>query len=222
MCHRFLEIGRDDNLWRNECFENSNFLENVRQKNRTLAEPHFSDVQRTFTKDQQGKLYEKSKCNYGWRDNEHKATEKMRATANWDPSYHAEKVDWYTEFIHRTAPISVSWFQQPQTQDSIRKPPLEIRSIGAYYPPDNKDATLVIAPLEDGSVCLWDVSGTTDKKGRIIGRSANDSLYKLGSKKPVTGVTDGVCVDSDRSRAFIAVQNGKYLVMKYSEKVEYP
>lgn len=139
----------------------------------------------------------------------------MRVMANWDPSYLSEKIDWYAEFIHRTAPISISWFQQPQCRrrQGRGQAPLEVRGISTYYPSGNPDVTFAVAPVEDGSVCVWDVSGTTAKKGKIIGQSTEGSLNYLGQKHITIG--DGIsCVDSEGNKAYIAVQNGKHFVFE--------
>lgn len=122
--------------------------------------------------------------------------------ANWDPSYQAEKVDWYTEFIHRTAPICIKWFQKPLKEGGGTESLLEVRGIGAHYLPGSEDLEMTIAQLEDGSVCLWDV------KGSIIGRSAEGSLRGIGRKDSTCGITDGISVNSDMNRAFIAVEQG--------------
>jgi len=137
--------------------------------------------------------------------------------ANWDPSYPEEKVQWYDEYIARNAPISVSWLQQPRNRESPEHEYLEVRGMGIYTPPGEEDATLVVGPLDDGSVCLWDISGTKGRKGSIIARSKSglisaDPASQIGtgkhSKLISTGVTECVSVDSSRKRAFFAVQHG--------------
>ncbi|KFY68529.1 hypothetical protein V498_10612 [Pseudogymnoascus sp. VKM F-4517 (FW-2822)] len=140
-----------------------------------------------------------SVARHDWHSSSERATEKKRVMANWDPSYQDEKVDWYTEFIHRTAPICVKWFQRPLKQGVGTEPPLEVRGIGTHYLPGSEDVGMTIAPLEDGSVCLWDV------KGSIIGRSAQGSLRGTERGNATCGISDGVCVNSDLNRAFIAV-----------------
>jgi hypothetical protein len=137
--------------------------------------------------------------------------------ANWDPSYPSEKVRWYDEYIARNAPISTSWLQQPRNRESPEHEYLEVRGMGIYTPPGEADATLVVGPLDDGSVCLWDICGTRGRKGSIIARSKSglisvdpaphDGAGKL-SKLISTGVTECVSVDSARKRAFFAVQSG--------------
>lgn len=131
--------------------------------------------------------------------------------ANWDPSYQDEKVDWYTEFIHRTAPISVRWFQKPLKQGGGTEPPLEARGIGAHYLSGSENSEMTIAPLEDGSVCLWDVKGT------IIGRSPEGSLHGIGRDSASCAITDGVSVNSDMNRAFIAVDQGTFFHTRHSD-----
>lgn len=137
--------------------------------------------------------------------------------ANWDPSYPDEKVHWYDEYIARNAPISTFWLQQPRNRESAEHEYLEVRGMGLYTPAGEDDATLVVAPLDDGSVCVWDLSGTKGRKGGIIARSksglisvdpnSQDATGKR-SKMINTGVTECVSVDSVRNRAYFAVQSG--------------
>jgi hypothetical protein len=143
--------------------------------------------------------------------------EKIRIRANWDPSYPTEKPRWYDEYIHRNAPISTSWLQQPRHRESPEHGYLEVRGMGLYTPAGESDATLVVGPLDDGSVCVWDISGTLGTKGSIIARSKSGLLSvdpnpptttNKRSKMISTGVTECVSVDSGRKRAFFAVQSG--------------
>jgi hypothetical protein len=140
--------------------------------------------------------------------------------ANWDPSYPEEKVQWYDEYIARTAPISTSWLQQPRNRESPEHEYLEVRGMGIYTPAGEEDATLVVGPLDDGSVCLWNISGTKGRKGSIVARSKSGliSANPVGqdgtgrrSKLISAGVTECVSVDSARRRAFFAVQHGTTL-----------
>ncbi|OBT56457.1 hypothetical protein VE04_04567 [Pseudogymnoascus sp. 24MN13] len=213
VCRRFLRIGRDDNLWRDECFEISRYLVNLRRINRakpiptvSAGEPRSGDVPGAATEDQLGQRYVTSVARHDQQNSNQRATERIRVMANWDPSYQAEKVDWYTEFIHRTAPICTKWFQKPLKQGGGRtESPLEVRGIGAYYLPGSEDMGMTVAPLEDGSVCLWDV------KGSVIGRSGEGSLSGVehnrafGQGNATCGIIDGISINSDINRAFIAV-----------------
>jgi hypothetical protein len=145
-----------------------------------------------------------------------KINERTRILANWDPSYPGEKVDWYSEFIHRSAPIAVNWLQQPRNGGTVDHDPMEIRGAGVYDPPGDEETSMVVGPLDDGSICIWDVSGPPGQRGRIVSRSAAHTLSTSGSTSDVsrskminTGVTECISVDSYSKRAYIAVQCGK-------------
>jgi hypothetical protein len=146
-----------------------------------------------------------------------KSNEKIRILANWDPSYPGETVDWYSEYIHRTASLAVSWLQQPRNRESTEQEPMEVRGAGIYHRPGDEDTSVAVGPLDDGSLCLWDVNGASGKRGRIMGRSAPGTLSTSGSTLPGasrsrminTGVTECVSIDSNRKKAYIAVQSGE-------------
>lgn len=137
--------------------------------------------------------------------------------ANWDPTYLGEKVDWYSEYVARHAPVSMSWLQQPESTFDGSKQKLEIRGMGLF---NDRDKHMVVAPLDDGSFCLWDV-GQDDgsKAGRVVGRSRPGLLSfdngKTGGvwqssasskiRMPGSGVVECVSVDKGRNKAYVAV-----------------
>lgn len=146
-----------------------------------------------------------------------KANERIRILANWDPTYPDEKVDWYSEFIHRSAPIAMNWLQQPRNVESGEQDLMEVRGAGVFDPPGSDEASMVVGPLDDGSICIWDVSGPPGRRGRIIARSATNTLSTTGSASDAprsrminTGVTECISVDSHQRRAYIAIQCGKW------------
>jgi hypothetical protein len=156
------------------------------------------------------------------RDLKAKSNEKIRIMANWDPSYSNEKVHWYDEYIARNAPISTSWMQQPRNRESAENEYLEARGMAVYKPPGEVDTTLVVAPLDDGSLCLWNINGTRGRKGAIVGRSKpgilsvdKDPQPEDGrrSKMVSTGVTECISIDSAQNKAYIAVQSGKSFLL---------
>lgn len=144
--------------------------------------------------------------------------------ANWDPVFPSEQVSWYDEYIQRKGPACVSWLQTPRLQDRGMEAIIEARGMALYTPHDEHDGIgtmLAVSPLDDGSVCLWDVRGTRGKQGGIVARSKPDILFIDGpggqntkrSKKIDTGVTECVSVDNYRHRAFFAVQSRKSLCL---------
>jgi hypothetical protein len=169
----------------------------------TIQEPRFQGLQRALDDNRR-----RSKAD---------ADEKKRILANWDPSYPGENVDWYSEFIHRSAPIAVSWLQQPRNRENSRQEPMEVRGVGVYNCPGDRSSSIALAPLDDGSVCLWDMSGSLGAKGRIVARSERSMLCPSSSTAPgalrskmiSTGVTECVSINNEHKRAYIAVQSGK-------------
>lgn len=79
----------------------------------------------------------------------------------------------------------------------------------------------IVAPLEDGSVCIWDLNhshsvGSQSNKGRILGMSdpgilmANHSRREHSPSKSALefiNLGEGVSVDSFRRRAYLAIGN---------------
>jgi hypothetical protein len=90
---------------------------------------------------------------------------------------------------------------------------IEARGLTTYRPTDGE--LLAVAPLDDGSVCLWDIKGTRARKGAILARSDPGILLPdrpaVGksprSDRIDTAVTEFVSVDHQQNRAFFAVRN---------------
>ncbi|MCJ1480816.1 hypothetical protein MMC06_000971 [Schaereria dolodes] len=144
--------------------------------------------------------------------------ERIRAMANWDPSYPLETVDWYGEYIARHGPISMSWLQQPMGPTDTVEESREIGGLG-YIHNGNK----VVAPLDDGSVCLWDIGyedTTGTRRGAILGRSKpgllsvnpaynpHGSGQASGMANKWSDVVECVSVDNTRKKAYFAVRSG--------------
>ncbi|KAL2018403.1 hypothetical protein VTK56DRAFT_881 [Thermocarpiscus australiensis] len=153
---------------------------------------------------------------------ESRERERVRIMANWDPCFPSERVSWYDEYIQRHGPVAVNWLQFAYDRDMDREPVsspedfVEARGVALYYPDGGSDETiLAVSPLDDGSVCLWDVGGTRGRRGAIVARSKPGILFVDGpgadnrsrSKRVDSGVTECVSVDSWHHRAFFAVQS---------------
>lgn len=149
--------------------------------------------------------------------------ERARAAAAWDPSYEGEDVDWYSEYIARHGPMSFSWLQQPFTKKNPggRKIYREVKGMGLLRDWSSARQNKVVAPLDDGSVCIWDLnhSHSIDSqatKGSVLGVSAPGILMADLSKRrdPASrsalefiNLGQSVSVDSIRQRAYMAVGN---------------
>ena len=222
---RFLTITRDNGLWKELCLDDSH-SEVARRRREFIAagpvlveEPRALELQRAIAR-AAGRSGDVETALRIASARETRAT--ARAMANWDPAYPGEKVGWYGEYVARHAPLSMSWLQQPFHDSNGVREKLESRGLGLL-----KDGgeSVVVAPLEDGSVCLWNI-GADDKApdhrdGRIMTRSRPgllsvngpggstwQSSTKSRAKMTSTGVVECVSVDQVRNKAYFAVQSG--------------
>lgn len=222
VCRRLLELGRDDALWREQSFLESSFLEHTRYRREILAQPtqgedtQIRDLARALADGNglgESKQVKSRKEPLGLKA---LSNEKVRIRANWDPVYPGEQVNWYDEYITRHAPISTSWLQQPRNRESAEREHLEVRGVALYTPPGDSESSFAVAPLDDGSLCLWDISGTRGRRGAIWQRSKPGILSvdlhpqtgpSRRSKMVSTGVTECISIDSFQNRAYVAVQS---------------
>lgn len=149
---------------------------------------------------------------------------RSRAAASWDPTFEDEEVDWYSEYIARNGPIAFNWMQQPFTKGSEggRKHSREIKGLGLLQDWSSTRQNRVVAPLDDGSICIWDLNhshyiGAETTKGKVLGisspglltadysRRKDDALSKLALE--FINLGECVSVDSIRRRAYMAVGN---------------
>lgn len=229
----FRTLARDNSLWRLRCFEDSTFLRILNHRRSLGIEPapapngpveynHAVDLtrQRARSAPSPGRLGTPTKGGSVAAGDR----ERARIMANWDPCFPSEPVCWYDEYIQRHGPVVVNWMQLPRAANLSKGDFVEARGV-ALYRPDNPhqessrwETLLAVSPLNDGSVCLWDVNGTrTGKKGSIVARSRPGILFidgpdadnKRRSKRIDSGVTESVSVDSVHHRAFFAVQGRK-------------
>ncbi|KAJ5570586.1 uncharacterized protein N7459_010016 [Penicillium hispanicum] len=150
-------------------------------------------------------------------------SERARAVAEWDSSAEGEHVDWYSEYIARHGPMSLSWVQQPLTSSTEGRTrlPHEVKGMGLLKDWSSARQNKIVAPLEDGSVCIWDLnhshsSDTQLTKGKILGISDPGILMTnlsgrdhAASKSSLDFINlgEGVSIDSFRRRAYLAIGN---------------
>ncbi|EFW99350.1 f-box domain containing protein [Grosmannia clavigera kw1407] len=202
---QLLRTGRDDGFWRLRSFDDSTYLETLMRRRMLFG-------QRSVGVDEQRAPASPTSVE------QERSRERFRIMANWDPVYPGEKVSWYDEYIQRNAPIVMNWFQLPRHSDSSSSKEVAVEARGvALYRPDGADGSLLaVSPLDDGSVCLWDVKGTRGQAGAIVAQSAPGILFggllsDLGRatrrQRPQFTTTECVSVDSQRHLAFLSVQN---------------
>ncbi|OAA68200.1 f-box domain containing protein [Niveomyces insectorum RCEF 264] len=246
VCKQLRRTGRDGGFWRTRCFDDSQFLASLLRRRRLLGRPedrHQQPSSSSLPSPPPPPRSHGAAAPAGGSDTggtaaatarQHAAAERVRIMANWDPTFPGETISWYDEYVQRNAPIAVSWFERPRrgggggvppgnynNNNNAAANPVEAHGLALYRPDGmEEDTLLAVAPLEDGSVCLWDVNGTLGRRGAVVKQSRPGLLF-LGVSAAASmsadhgrlspqvdfSVTECVSVDSQRHLAFFAVQN---------------
>ncbi|KAH8179410.1 f-box-like domain-containing protein [Sarocladium implicatum] len=214
---RLQKLCRDNELWKRHCFDESPWYQVLQNRRRArLAGLSFDDAAATSDTFEAGdNLFVPEPDETEERILRYRRTQDM---ANWDPTFPGERVSWYDEYVQRNGPASVNWFEPPKHYEGGEHNLVEARGLALYAPNDGAGTNgdmMAVSPLDDGSVCLWDVRGTRGQQGAILAKSALDILFIDGpggdnarrSKKVDTGVTDCVSVSNFGHKAFFAVQS---------------
>ncbi|KAG9256057.1 F-box domain-containing protein [Emericellopsis atlantica] len=209
------QICLDDDLWKTLCFDESAWRQQLANRRAAAARAYAPD-------DDAHADDEDEPANGLPADAQRQQTQRaqrLQDMANWDPSYPGEKLSWYNEYIQREGPASVNWLEAPRLSDRGLEAIIEARGVAMYAPHDGSDGIgtkLAIAPLDDGSVCLWDINGTRGRKGAILARGAPEMLYsestagqcgRARAEKIDSSIADRVVVDNTHHKAYIAIQN---------------
>ncbi|KAK1597404.1 F-box domain-containing protein [Colletotrichum navitas] len=217
VCRKLQKISLDNNHWRSRTFEESPFLESIRRRRRLTHTIHddVSDEPLLSAAVQLRHEHGDTELSPHFHDEEtaeQRELQRHRDMVNWDPSFPTEPVFWYNEYIQRYAPTTTSWLQQPKIRDGNEVDTLDVRGMALYSPNQESNELLAVSPLDDGSVCLWDVKGATSRKGAIVATSSAGILYLDGpqtmgrSRKIDVGVSECISIDSFAGKAFVAVQ----------------
>ncbi|PHH70210.1 hypothetical protein CDD83_5498 [Cordyceps sp. RAO-2017] len=200
----------DDEVWKRLCFQDSSWYHALQNRR---GSPKTPDDRRTAAplRDPAPDCDEPRPQSRRWRE--------LQDLANWDPAYPGERVAWYDEYRQRHGPVSVNWLQPPRSHDGGGlEAAAEARGLALYSPHDGNDGlgtALALSPLDDGSVCLWDIRGTRGRQGAILARSRPGRLftdsppgrYARRFKKLDSGATECVSVNNNSHRAFFAIQS---------------
>ncbi|KAH6643113.1 hypothetical protein C7974DRAFT_431383 [Boeremia exigua] len=218
---QFLNLSRDNRLWKQLCFAHSATERRRRRLETTStappadADPRLADLIEAANR-LAGSL-DVSVHDARAPDAEaqvRRSKERRRAAllSNWDPSSVGERVNWYSEFVQRHGPHRVSWFQDAghdgEDGDAVRR---EATGADMLYDANGLAARLV-APLDDGSVSVWDAAAHSSRLGRVVATSAPGLLSRADRAQSraimtATGAAACVSIDSARQTGFFAVQD---------------
>ncbi|RMZ92179.1 hypothetical protein DV736_g577, partial [Chaetothyriales sp. CBS 134916] len=124
----------------------------------------------------------------------------------WDQTAADERIDWYSEYIARHAPLSTVWCESSQ----------DIRGI-ALHNDGHGHTRQAVGCLDDGSVAIWDISQhhVDKRKFHQLGHSAPGLLFTQGANPGqstamtvppgFSGVVECITLDSGADKAYIAV-----------------
>jgi hypothetical protein len=140
---------------------------------------------------------------------------RARALASWEPAYPSEAIDYYEEYIHRCAPLAIGWLKLPKLPNRDRSLTREATGVGMLGGRSAFDSSHVISPLDDGSICIWDISARSTfslgGKGEIIARSKPGLLSGHAPQNDGvmtdTGAVECVSIENSSRVGYFAVQN---------------
>jgi hypothetical protein len=226
-----LNLSRDNNLWKSLCYNHS-ATERRRQRRLEIAppdiDPRLAELIRaadTLSSTFDTSVHDASAPSADVQAERNQGKRRQALVANWDPSYPSETVNWYEEFIQRHAEARISWFQDAGTEatttttaDSERGR-REATGAGILFGHDGL-AEKLVAPLEDGSISIWDAAASSERQGKMVakseigllaGRGADlDYETRLTQSRAImteTGAVECVSIDSKLRKGFFAVKN---------------
>ncbi|KAI7367398.1 hypothetical protein KC354_g3467 [Hortaea werneckii] len=226
---RFLTLARDDTIWKQEAFTHSR-AEALRRRQQLLdaQDARLAELRNAVTALPGSDLTAWDVSQLRGSPQPRAASDphaeakaqRQRAFANWEPAFPDERLDYYDEFIRRHAPISVGWLDLPKAQQNAdREEVREATGIGTLNDPDSGSVRNLVAPLDDGSICIWDVSrrSTVDYGGggKLLGQSTPglltgqppNAMAESHNIMTETGAMECVSIDNDARKGYFAVQS---------------
>ncbi|KAH4044905.1 hypothetical protein HBI24_043170 [Parastagonospora nodorum] len=222
---QFLALSRDNNLWKTLCFSHS-VAERRRRRLEVAADidPRLAElitaannISNAFDTSVHNPFAPSAEAQL--ERNKEKRWEALRT--NWDPSYPGEKVDWYRDFVERHAPQRIGWFQDVGNERGEEEEDVRREATGAGVLFDSEGlADKLVAPMGDGSICVWDARASSERQGKILAKTDIGVLADRGADLDYetrqrqshaimteTGAVECVSIDSTLKKGFFAVMN---------------
>lgn len=226
---RYLTLGRDNAVWKAEAFSHSR-AEALRRRRDWLAAqaPGLAELRNAVTALPGADLSAADVAQTVERSGQQRAAngpaaealvQRARAFANWEPGYPTEKIDYYEEFIQRHAPIDVAWLELPNQHVSDRDELREATGVAVLHDQQDIAGETAIAPQDDGSICLWDLSARSTERsgggGRLLAQSragllsgrSPSATSESHTIMTETGAVECVSIDQWNQKGYFGVQN---------------
>ncbi|KAK5945803.1 hypothetical protein PMZ80_003011 [Knufia obscura] len=197
---RLSKISRDAAIWRAKCFEQAPSAVHAFSNGDSLTDLLNGLSLTSESREAQTSPQPRN------GDSNAQISRRAKAIAKWDCTDHGERIDWYSEYIARHAPLTTEWLDHPRAN--------EIRGM-ALFDSERK----VLSPMEDGSLRIWDVKQTTNgrrslheyaksNKGLLFNDLSSTSGPSSSTKELNTGsAIDSTVVGHTDDRAYIAVDD---------------
>ena len=222
--HRFLNLSRDNNLWKALCFAHSA----AERRRRRLApvtdvSPRLAELiaaADSIAGAFDTTVHDPTAPSAQVQKERNREKRRQLLVANWDPSYPEEKANWYQDFIQRHAEHNIAWFQDAGSEGSGEVDVItEATGAGILFGTDGL-ADKLYAPRDDGSIAIWDASASSERQGRLVAETDIGLLSNRGADLDYdtrlrqsqaimteTGAVECVSIDSKLNKGFFAVQN---------------
>ncbi|KAH7086063.1 hypothetical protein BKA63DRAFT_460052 [Paraphoma chrysanthemicola] len=222
---QFLRLSRDNNLWKTLCFTHS-VAESRRRRLEAASDidPRLAELiqaANSISNAFDTSVHDPSAPSAEVQEERNRDRKWDALRTNWDPSYPGEKVDWYQDFVQRHAPQKIGWFQDAGDEGEDGEDTARCEATGAGILFDSEgSADKLVAPLDDGSICIWDASARSEQQGKVVAKSSIGLLTGRGSDLDYdtrlsqshammteTGAVECVSIDHVLKKGFFAVQS---------------
>ncbi|KAK5087298.1 hypothetical protein LTR70_007241 [Exophiala xenobiotica] len=197
---RLLKISRDASIWRSKCFEEAPSAVHAFSNGDSLT-----DLLNGLSLTSESRESQSLSQPRNGESSPH-ISRRAKAIAKWDCTHPGERIDWYSEYIARHAPLTTEWLDHPRAN--------EIRGM-ALFDNDRK----VLSPMEDGSLRIWDVRTATSgrrslhecaksQQGLLIDDLCSTSGSSSCKREGNTGsAVDSTVVTHAGDKAYVAVDD---------------
>lgn len=212
----FQFLTKDRHSWRQRCYDESKLAAQKRREtlntSRSAREAEFIQAVNDLVRPSLS-VHGSTEATNGHDSSVASAKSTRSRMVSWDPRYPTEKIDFYQEYVHRHAPIRLSWFEGVDGRERDSQRPVEAIGAGLLYDANGR-ASKLYAPLEDGSIHVWEArfpaEGTPNQAatGRQVASSPGKTLYSANFSISVDGAgADTISIDQHRRRGYFACAN---------------